>query len=228
MGSSPSQAWWPMVGAGLACWLFPIPALAASFDFSSDPATNTPIKTFVDQGLTLTVGGSNSTGELNNGTVNTNNNGLCMWSRVGLSDGVGRCGFGGADPNGGISRLQFTFDQPVRINSFAVTGFDSPYISSGTIGFSLDNTNFTTLQFTGNGPQTISFEAQAGQTIYILTSAVTSTAEQTGVFRINQLNVSQVPAPLPLLGLGLAFSQTHKLQRLSHRLNRFSPSQAEA
>jgi hypothetical protein len=166
------------------------------------------------------VSGSNSTGETNNGTVNTNNNGLCVWSRVGLSDGIGRCGYGGADPNGGISRLQFSFNQPVRFNSFDVTGFDSPYLSSGTIGFSLDNVNFTTLEFTGNGPQSISFEAMAGQTVYIQTTGVTATIEQTGVFRINQLNVTKVPAPLPLLSLGLAFRHTQKLQCLSHRLNR--------
>jgi hypothetical protein len=228
MGSPPPQAGLPFLGAGLALFLIPCPAFAAIFNMASDPPSNTSIKTFVDEGITLTVSGSNSTGETNNGTVNTNSNGLCVWSLVGLSDGIGRCGYGGTDPSGGISRLQFSFNEPVRFNSFDVTGFDSAYLSSGTIGFSLDNINFTTLQFSGNGPQAITFQAMAGQTIYIQTTGVPSTVEQTGVFRINQFNVSKVPAPLPLLSFGLAISQSQKLQRLSHRLHRFSPTRTTA
>jgi hypothetical protein len=208
-----------LVGAGVAFLQVQSSAQAAVFDLTSPSSSNTSIKTFLDSGLTLTASNSNSTGT-NPGTVNTNSAGLCAFAATGTS-GVGRCGYGSAN-NVGVSSFMMAFDKPVSFNSFDVSDFDAgnlpPNISQGTIGFSLDNVTFTNVSFNGTGTVPIAFQALTpNQPIYIQTSGLFSNSLNTGGFRLNNFNVTEVPGPLPILGAGAAFNMTRKFRRLSAR-----------
>jgi hypothetical protein len=208
-----------LVGAGVAFLQVQSSAQAAVFDLTSPSSSNTSIKTFLDSGLTLTASNSNSTGT-NPATINTNSAGLCAFAATGTS-GVGRCGYGTAN-NVGVSSFMMAFDKPVSFNSFEVSDFDAgnlpPNISQGTIGFSLDNVTFTNVSFNGTGTVPIAFQALTpNQPIYIQTSGLFSNGLDTGGFRLNNFNVTEVPGPLPILGAGAAFNMTRKFRRLSAR-----------
>lgn len=215
MGSSRLIHGLLVASAGWAVFQIPLPVQAAVFDFSS-ASTNSSIKTLLDSGVTLTTSNSNSTGT-NPNTVNTNPLGLCAWTKVGTSNGgLGRCGYGTGDPNAGVSSFEFKFDKPVTLNSLEISQFESPDISLGTIGFSTDNINFTNLSFNSTGVKPFSFNAMANQTIYVRTSATFGQGSDTGIFRVNNLNATEVPGPLPILGVGAAFSMSRKMRKLSN------------
>jgi hypothetical protein len=208
-----------LVGAGVAFLQAQSPARAAVFNLTSPSSSNATVKTFLDSGLTLTANNSNSTGT-NPGTINTNSVGLCAFAATGTS-GVGRCGYG-TDNNVGVSSFTMSFDKPVSFNSFDVSDFDAgnvpPNISQGTIGFSLDNVNFTNVSFSGLGTVPIAFQALTpNQPLYIQTSGLFANGLNTGGFRVNNFDVTEVPGPLPILGAGAAFNMSRKFRRLSAR-----------
>lgn len=186
---------------------------AVVFDFSSNPATNFSSKVYSSSGIDLSISNSNSTGALNNNTFNTNSSGLCAWASVGTS--AGRCGYGNTDPTGGISSFQASFSKSVILNSFNVTYFPSHVINQGNIEVSFDNINFMPASsFTSTGTESLSgFEIAANQNFFIKTSANFTTANQTGIFRINNLNVTDVPGPLSILGLGAALGWSRKIKK---------------
>ncbi|MFN9644322.1 MAG: hypothetical protein ACK6BG_04200 [Cyanobacteriota bacterium] len=210
-----------LIGTGVVFFQSHSPAQAAVFDLTSLTSTNASIKTVLDSGITLTVSNSNSTGN-NPKTININEHGLCAFAATGTSN-IGRCGYGtGGGSNVGVSSFQLAFNKPINFNSFAISDFDnanSPAnITSGTIRFSLDNSTFSPITFTGTGTYSLPSLFQglaANQTIYVQTSAVFANALNTGNFRLNNLNATEVPGPLPILGAGAAFSMTRKFRRLS-------------
>lgn len=215
MGSSRLIHGLLVASAGWAVFQMPLPVQAAVFDFTSAVSTNSSIKTLLDSGMTLTTSNSNSTGT-NPNTVNTNPMGLCAWTKVGTTNGgLGRCGYGTGNPNAGISSFEFKFDKPVVLNSLEISQFDAPNIGLGTIGFSTDNINFTNLSFNSTGVKPFSFKAMANQPIFVRTSAEFGPNSDTGIFRIGRLNTTEVPGPLPILGVGAAFSMSRKLRQLS-------------
>jgi hypothetical protein len=211
-----------LIGTGVVFFQIHSPAQAAVFDLTSSPSSNSTIKTFLDSGITLTASNSNSTGN-NPLTINTSPTGLCAFAATGTSN-VGRCGYGSAN-NVGLSSFQLAFNKPVNFNSFDISEFDAGNgnvnLTSGTIGFSLDNVTFTNIPlagFTGTGTFAMPSLFQglaANQPIYVKTSGVFATTEATGNFRLNNLNATEVPGPLPILGAGAAFSLTRKFRRLS-------------
>jgi hypothetical protein len=214
-----------IAGAGWAVFQMPLPVHAAVFNFTSPPTGNASIKSFLDSGITLTASNSNSTGSdpANLNTLNNTGQGFCAWAKVGTTNGgLGRCGYGPTDPNGGVSSYQFAFDKPVSFNSFNVSNFESPEISSGTIGFSTDNVNFTDVLFNSTGNKAISFSALAGQPVFVRTSATFGPGSDTGIFRLGSLDVTEVPGPLPIMGVGAAFSMSRKMRRLSAKSQRLA------
>ncbi|MFN9631178.1 MAG: hypothetical protein ACK59A_13250 [Cyanobacteriota bacterium] len=203
-----------IAGAGVAMLQFPSAGQAAVFTLTSPTSVNATVKTFIDSGMTLTIDNANSTGTAP-GTLNTNPTGLCAWTLVG--GGAGRCGYG-ATTGDGISAFEISFDKPIVFNSFDVSQFETSGISQGTIGFSLDNVNFTSFNFNNDGTIPVAFQALTpNQTIYVQTSAVLLPGSDTGIYRLGSLNVTEVPGPLPLLGVGAALNMTRKFRKLSAR-----------
>jgi hypothetical protein len=210
-----------LVGAGVVFLEIHSSAQAAVFDLTSPTSSNATVKTFLNSGMTLSAKNSNSTG-LNPGTINTSPGGLCAFAATGSSN-IGRCGYGsGGGSNVGVTSFQLSFDKPVNFNSFAISEYDNnnspPHISSGTIGFSLDNSTFSNVTFSGVGTYNLPSVFQgltANQTIYVQSSAAFSTSFNTGNFRLNNINATEVPGPLPIFGAGAAWSMTRKFRRLS-------------
>jgi hypothetical protein len=189
---------------------------ATIFNFSKSP-TNSPSEPFVSDGITLTLQNSNSSGELNNNTLNFNNAGLCAFAAVGTS--TGRCGYGAADPSGGITAFQAVFNKPVAINSFEVTDFSNLLLSSASFEVSLDNITFTPFSITSTGTVSLGgVELPANQTIFIKTSGIFSTANESGLVRINSFNVTEVPGPLGIMGLAGAIGWSKQLKKRTKNL----------
>lgn len=175
---------------------------AISTNNSSFPAS--------DGGFSLTISNSNSTGN-DPGTVNTNSTGLCAWTIVG-GGGAGRCGYG-TSPSSGVSQFQLSFNAPADIQAFNVSSFEDANISQGSVGFSLDGTNFTDFAFTSAGTVAAPFSAGPNQPIFVRTSGTFSSPLQTGIFRINSFTVQEVPGPLPIFGAAAAYGWSRKLKR---------------
>jgi len=190
---------------------------ATIFNFSKTPALNSTSEPFVSNGITLTLQNSNSSGELNNNTLNFNNAGLCAFAAVGTSSG--RCGYGAGVPSGGITAFQAVFSKPVAINSFEVSDFSDLLLSSALFEVSLDNTTFTPFSFTSTGTVSLGgVVVQANQTIFIKTSGIFSTPNQSGLLRINNLNVTEVPGPLGIMGLAGAIGWSKQLKKRTKNL----------
>jgi hypothetical protein len=203
-----------IAGAGVAMLQFPSAGQAAVFNLTSPTSSNATVKSFLDSGMNLTIDNANSTG-IAPGTLNTNSTGLCAWTLV--NSAGGRCGYGTTSGDG-ISAFQLSFDKPISFNSFDVSQFETASISQGTIGFSLDNVNFTTFNFNNTGTIPVAFQALTpNQTIYVQTSATLQPGSDTGIFRVGSMDVTEVPGPLPILGVGAALSMTRKFRRLSAR-----------
>ena len=188
------------------------PADAATFDFLTVANGNYTIKSFLDSGITLDVLGSNSTGN-NPGTINVPGNppltGLCAWAYV--DGGGGRCGYG-TSTGSGISTFQLKFDKAVNISSLNVSAFDG--LSSGSIGFSLDNSIFNTININSVGDNSLAsvFSASANQTIYVQSSGAISGSEG-GVIRLGSLTATeQTPAPLPIFGAAAGFRISRQIR----------------
>jgi hypothetical protein len=206
-----------IAGAGVAMLQFPSAGQAAVFTLTSGSSSNTTVKTFIDSGMTLTIDGANSTGDTP-GTLNTSSAGLCAWTLVNSS--AGRCGYG-TTPGTGITAFKLSFDKAIAFNSFDVSVFETASISQGTIGFSLDGTNFTNFTFNGTGTIPVAFQALTpNQPIYVQTSATLQSGSDTGIFRLGSMDVREVPGPLPLLSVGAALGMTQKCRRLSARIHR--------
>lgn len=180
------------------------------FNVTSSSSTNSSSIFRTDGGFSLTASNSNSTGN-NPNTLNTTDEGLCAFTAVG-NVSIGRCGYGD-DSASGVSAFQLSFNAPAAIQAFNVSTFEDFTISQGTVGFSLDNVNFTDFNFNSTGSVAASFSAGANQPIFVRTSATFSNVLNTGLFRIDSFTVEEVPGPLPILGAAGAFGWSRKLKR---------------
>ncbi len=186
-------------------------ASAKVFVTTSPSSTNQSSAPFTSNGVTLTISNSNSTGN-NPNTVNTNPTGLCAWTAVGTS-AVGRCGYG-TSASAGVSAFQLSFSAPVTLSSFRIAGFESANISQGSLGFSLDNSNFTDFTFSSDGDVAVNFAAGQNQPIFLRTSATFNAGADTGIFRISQFTTQEsAPAPLSILGAAAAFGWSRRIKR---------------
>lgn len=191
---------------------------AVIFDVSSNPAQNLTSAVFTSGGIDLTINNSNATGSTNPGTINFNSAGLCAFAAVGISQG--RCGYGNGLQSGGITSFQLSFNKPVFLNSFEVTDFSNLVLSSGLIEVSTDNSFFVPFLVDANGTIPLGgIEVAANETIFVRTSGTFSTNDPTGLIRVNNLNVAEVPGPLGVLGLGAAFGLSRQLKKKTSSYN---------
>lgn len=190
---------------------------ATIFDFTKNSAINSPSESFTSGDVTLTLQNSNSSGELNNNTLNFNKNGLCAFAAVGTSEG--RCGYGSADPNGGITEFQAVFNKSVLVNSYEVTDFSSSFLNSVFFEVSLDNNPLPPFSITSTGTVIVGgLPVQANQAVFIRTSGNFSTLNETGIVRINSLNVTDVPGPLGVMGVASAIAWSKQLKKRTKSL----------
>lgn len=210
----------------LAATLYAAPARAVSgsFNFSINPEENFSTKDFnsTTGGFTTTVSDP-VTGafEPAAGGLNATSQGLCAWSYTGTTGG--RCGYNvsdGASTGSGLTGFTLSFNQFVYLDSIQISQF-AP--STGTTALSNATINFynpssgQTAAFSITGPNTTYnfstlFGVSAGTELFVTTDALTA-ASNGGVFRIQSLSVSDVPGPLPLLGVGAAFGWSRKLRK---------------
>jgi hypothetical protein len=208
-----------LLSSGTSVVQLPNPAHAATFNFITGTNSNSATKQYIDSGITLTASNSNSTGT-NPNTLNGPNTGsfegLCVWTKI--AGGLSRCGYGTVNGSG-ISRFQLTFDQAVSISSFNINAVDG--VSSGSLGFSIDNIVFNTTSFKGSGNQTLAslFNVGANQPIFVRTSA-TTLGSTGGVIRLGSLTtvmatapLSPAPAPLPILGVAVGFRLSRGIRK---------------
>jgi hypothetical protein len=190
---------------------------AATFDLTSGVPGNQTIKSYLDNSNTITLEafGSNSTGN-NVSTLNGPGSvapfGLCAFAVV---TNIGRCGYGNV-AGSGVSSFQLKFDKAVSIKAFDVSSLDG--LSAGSVGFSLDNINFTTTNFSTTGSQTLAsvFSVAANQPIFVQTAGIANArGEETGsLFRFGSLTTTeQVPAPLPILGAAIGFRFSRRIRK---------------
>jgi len=202
-----------LASAGVALFQFASPAGAATFDFTTGTTGNQTVKSFLASGIGLTASNSNSTGN-NPGTLNNvttgSVKGLCAFASV---TNTGICGYG-STAGSGVSSFQLKFDKPVLLNAFNVETFDFAS-GSGSVGFSLDNTNFQYTSFNSAGDKTLSsvFAAAANQTVYVRTTGGTNGVSG-GLIRLGSLTANQqVPAPLPILGAAVGFRFSRRIRK---------------
>ena len=208
-----------LIASGATLFQLASPVVAATFNFTTGPAGNQSVKSFIDSGITLTVSDSNSTG-LNPLTIETasTNVGLCAYAVT--TPSTPRCGYG-FGLGDGISSFKLTFDKAVTLSSFAVSTFNSILMDNGTLSFSLDGINFSPTVFasTGTVPLATSLSAAANQPIYVRSSATIASGNTSGsaLIRLSSLTAhEQVPAPLPLIGAAVGFGLSRKIrQRIS-------------
>lgn len=195
---------------------------AASFNFSTDPEENFSSKPFTsDIGDLIATVSDPITGSFvpASGGLNASPLGLCAWARVGTV--AGRCGYNvvnGATEGSGLTGFKLTFSNTKENNLFLRSFNISQFAPSTLIGSSLtfsSGTSSQTFAITGSNTSYSFLDpfVVAPNKQVIVTSSGFSTTDNGGTFRIESLNVEDVPGPLPLLGLGAAFGFSRKLKR---------------
>lgn len=194
------------------------PAQAATFIFNTDLPSNSNSIIRNSSGITLTVD-TPVTGYTGPG-VNTNSFGLCTWLQNSSAvSGGKRCGYTDT-PSGQsatLTGLSFTFDQSVFLKSFDFTSFSGS--NASTLTFSQGtNTQTFNLASTDSVPKNQTFLSNflVSAGIPLLLSSDGTLSVQSGEQRINSLTVTtatDVPGPLPILGVIAAFSYARKLRK---------------
>lgn len=207
-----------LLGIGILIAANPAEALSTKFVLTSTSATNGTSLPFSSGGINLLVsnpvGGPFPNGEdgVTTGGVNTNSTGLCTWMTQSVA--TGRCNYDSipAPRNATLTGLTFAFSKPVRLQSFDVSLFQN--ISAGTLQFTAGSKT-ETLNISGLGKHSFltSFKVGANQPIQLVSTGTFSGSADNGVFRINDFEVEEVPAPLPILAAAAAFSSSRKLRR---------------
>jgi len=182
-------------------------AITATFNLTTDSAANGTSASFTNNGIGLTVSNASGT-SLPGAPINTNTLGLCSYALVGTSHG--RCALAeGSDAE--LTGYILTFDTSVFIDSVFVSQFAG--LSDGSFQIINNSTSeLVSFSSTGTIAFTGDFVAAANAPITVVTDG-TPLAANGGNFRINNLTVTEVPGPLPLLGVGAAFAYSRKLRR---------------
>jgi hypothetical protein len=202
----------------------PARAVTGSFNFSIDPEVNFSSRAFNSStgGFTATVSSPVASGfQPATGGLNASSQGLCAWSSTGTT--AGRCGYnvaGGAPSGSGLRGFTLSFNQFVFLDSFQISQFapstGATPVNNASMNFHSSSSG-QTVAFNITGPGTTytfstPLSVAAGADLFITTSGLTSSSNG-GVFRMQSLSVSDVPGPLPLLGVGAAFGWSRKLRR---------------
>ena len=202
-------------------------ARTAVIQFTSDPRKTTTTRDFTDNGITVTadnaVGANLDTNAgFGTGGINTDlKNGLCSYLESG---DPAKCQYG---PASGVYLYGYdlTVDTAVDFRSFDITRGRG--LSSGTITFSAPGVADQTFSFenpTGTGQNVFpkvfapGFFVNAFVPVTVRTTGVVIDDSAGGSFRINNLEIAEVeiaevPAPMPLLGAAAAFGWSRRMRR---------------
>ena len=193
---------------------------AASFNFSSNPHRNYTESTFSASSpfsnFTLTQSGAVSNNPPTAGALNEGVLGLCAWYQNNSTNTDYRCGstpeLGGSNTSS-LTGFKFKFNKFVSLKSFDVV--QSTNLSTGTITFT-SGANTKSFNFTGDSTLAFdtAFQVQADTDVTISTSGTLSNSADgnSALYRLNNLEVEEVPGPLPALGVLGAFGWSRKLR----------------
>ncbi len=193
----------------------------ATFDLATSPtAINGNVLNFSASFPSSTVGLTVSTptgGPFPSvGGINSAPAGLCSWLEHTSTDATRRCNYidSPADATSTLTGYQLTFDKTVKLKQFDVSQFID--LVTGSIAFGGSPSGLFT--FNGMGAQVFGSDlVVAANTPLVVSTSGTLSGTNSGVFRINNLQVEEVvPGPLPLLGVGTAFQFSRRLRK---RLN---------
>lgn len=186
-----------------------------NFNVTKTPEINDSTFSFPQSGVTLNV--SNPTGTAAGfTTLNSSPSGLCAFVAIGNTGS--RCNYGpsGSAGNPGIGEkfngFTLSFDKPGQLNSVLaslLSAVNSPSITftAGTqtqtfSNFSVGDTlNFTT-----------PFSLAANESVNVATAGSGVGPNGSGVFRINNVNYTEVPGPIGYLGAAAAFRYSRRIK----------------
>ena len=195
---------------------------AASFNFSSDPHRNYSANTFNASSpfssFTITQSDATANNPPTAGALNEGPLGLCAWYNNNSTTTDYRCGstleLGGTGTSA-LTGFKIKFNKFVSLKSFDVV--QKSNLSTGQITFS-SGTNNQIFVFGGSSDSNLAFntpfQVQADTEVTVSTSGTLSNSApgNSALYRINNLEVEEVPGPLPALGVLGAFGWSRKLR----------------
>jgi hypothetical protein len=196
----------------------PAQAIVSTFTLTGASPLNTPgpIYTETVNGITLTVNNATGIDLPTAGGISGNPQGLCTWLQNSAT--TQRCGFNpgtGATNSSQLSSLSFSFDKPVYLQDFFIQLNDAASIDINFTG----GVTTSLLGITSSSTQSLANAILPANTplIFAAANVIPNSGFDSTALRMRNFNVEEVPGPLPLLGLGAAFSMTRKFRRLSAR-----------
>jgi len=193
-------------------------AITASFNFSGPVANNSafPFSDNDGKGFDLLVANAVSTDSPTAGALNISGDGLCAFYSNNAVASPFRCSSqvaNGGSVNSTLTGFTLEFNRDVFLKSFDVSLFDN--LTSGNISFSGGSNSPQQFNLTGLSTQNFSspFVAIAGSQISVVTDGVISNNSSSGIFRINNLVVEEVPGPLPIFGALAGLGWSRKIKR---------------
>lgn len=190
-------------------------AVTASFNFAA-PVENGTFLDFNANGINLQVANAVATDSPTAGSLNKSPEGLCTFYDNNAVATPFRCSsqvFNGGTVNSSLTGFTFQFDRDVFLKSFDVSLFQN--LTNGSITFSGGSNAPQLFSFSSTSPQlfTSPFLAAAGTQINVATSGTIDNNASSGIFRINNLVVEEVPGPLPIFGALAGLGWSRKIKR---------------
>lgn len=182
-----------------------------SLEESSPFNTPSPAYTESSSGINLTIDNAVGNDLPTDGGIVGNGAGLCSFIQNSTAPGGFRCGYTspfGATASSSLTSFDFTFSSDVFLRSFNVSALNG--VNSALLSFGAQNFNITSIgvqNFSGN------YLVSQGTPVTLSTSSVVFADGLGGAVRISDLEVEEVPGPLPLLGAASAFAYSRKLRK---------------
>ena len=184
-----------------------------NFSLEESSPFNTPSAQYTEDssGINLTIDNAVGTDLPTAGGIVGNAAGLCSFIQNANDSGGFRCGYNalsGATASSSLTSFDFTFSSDVFLRSFnvsALNGVNSALLSFGAQNFNITSTGVQ--NFSGN------YLVSQGTPVTLSTSSVVFADGLGGAVRISDLQVEEVPGPLPLLGAASAFAYSRKLRK---------------
>ena len=185
-----------------------------NFSLEESSPFNTPSAQYTEDssGINLTIDNAVGTDLPTDGGIVGNGAGLCSFIQNSTAPGGFRCGYSagsGATASSSLTSFDFTFSSDVFLRSFNVSRLND--VNSALLSFGAQNFNITSTgvqNFSGN------YLVSQGTPVTLSTSSVVfADGFLGGAVRISDLQVEEVPGPLPLLGAASAFAYSRKLRK---------------
>jgi hypothetical protein len=189
-------------------------AVVTTFSLTNSSPVNVPTANYIESsnGITLTVNNAQGTDLPTAGGITGNTSGICAFIQNSTGDGNRRCGYiegvAGTSTSSVLNSVDFSFNKNIFLRNFNVSGLND--VSSATLNFGSQSFTVTSAgiqNFTGD------FLVNANTPIQLTTNSVSFNSGSSGAVRISNLNVEEVPGPLPLLGAASAFVYSRKLRQ---------------